>query len=394
MPSFVTRTIWLLSLVSLFTDMASEMLYPIMPMYLRSIGFSVVLIGVLEGIAEATAGLSKGYFGHWSDAIGRRRPFVQLGYALSALSKPMMALLATPGWIFFARTTDRLGKGIRTGARDAMLSAETTAEFKGRVFGFHRGFDTLGAVVGPAAALLFLLLFPGEYRLLFLIAFIPGVAAIALTLSLRETTQRVSTEPRVSFLGFISYWKTGSPAYRRLIVALLVFAMVNSSDLLLLLLLRERGGSDSNVILAYIFYNIVYAASSYPLGSLADRFGMRRTYMFGLVLFAIVYAGATLVHSFDSMMLLLGLYGLYAASTEGISKAWITNLVPRSETATAIGFFTGFQSIAALCASSLAGLLWYMYGAHVPFLMSAVGAVGVLVYFIFSRTSDPILSSS
>jgi MFS family permease len=269
-----------------------------------------------------------------------------------------------------------------------MLSAETTPEFKGRVFGFHRGFDTLGAVVGPAAALMFLLFFPGEYRFLFLLAFVPGVAAIALTLSLRETLQRVPTVPRASFLGFMSYWKESSPAYRRLVVALLVFAMVNSSDLLLLLLLREQGASDRNVILAYIFYNIVYAVSSYPLGSLADRYGMRRTYMFGLVLFAIVYAGATRVQSFHTMLLLLGLYGLYAASTEGISKAWITNLVPRNEAATAIGFFTGLQSIAALCASSLAGLLWYMYGAHVPFLVSAMGAVGVLAYFVFARMPD------
>jgi sugar phosphate permease len=141
----ITRTVWILSLVSLFTDMASEMLYPIMPIYLKSIGFSVVLIGVLEGFAEATAGLSKGYFGKLADASGSKVPFVKIGYAFSAISKPMMALFAFPLWIFFARTIDRFGKGIRTGARDAILSDEATPKTKGKVFGFHRSMD--GAII-------------------------------------------------------------------------------------------------------------------------------------------------------------------------------------------------------------------------------------------------------
>ena len=175
---YITRTIWILSLVSLFTDMASEMLYPIMPIYLKSIGFSIVLIGILEGVAEATAGLSKGYFGKLSDASGKRVPFVQVGYALSAISKPMMAMFIYPLWIFFARTIDRLGKGIRTGARDALLSDEATAAAKAKVFGFHRSMDTLGAAIGPALALLYLYYYPEDYITLFYLAFIPGVLAV------------------------------------------------------------------------------------------------------------------------------------------------------------------------------------------------------------------------
>lgn len=143
----ITKTIWVLSLISLFSDTASEMLYPIMPIYLKSIGFSIVLIGILEGLAEATAGFSKGYFGKLSDNTGKRTPFVQIGYALSALSKPMMAVFVYPLWIFFARTIDRIGKGIRTGARDALLSDEATEATKGKTFGFHRSMDTLGAVL-------------------------------------------------------------------------------------------------------------------------------------------------------------------------------------------------------------------------------------------------------
>ena len=157
---YITRTVWTLSLVSMFTDTASEMLYPIMPIYLKSIGFSIVLIGTLEGVAEATAGLSKGYFGKLSDNTVKRVPFVQLGYAFSAISKPMMALFIYPLWIFFARTIDRFGKGIRTGARDAMLSDEATPETKGNIFGFHRSMDTFGAVLGPSFALLYLYYHP------------------------------------------------------------------------------------------------------------------------------------------------------------------------------------------------------------------------------------------
>ena len=161
---YITRTVWVLSLVSLFTDAASEMLYPIMPIYLKSIGFSIVLIGILEGFAEATAGFSKGYFGKLSDNAGKRIPFVQIGYAFSAISKPMMAIFIYPIWIFFARTIDRFGKGIRTGARDALLSDEATSETKGQVFGFHRSMDTLGAVIGPSLALIYLYFYPQDYK--------------------------------------------------------------------------------------------------------------------------------------------------------------------------------------------------------------------------------------
>ena len=183
---YISRTVWILSLVSLFTDTASEMLYPILPIYLKSIGFSIVLIGLLEGVAEATAGLSKGYFGKLSDVSAKRVPFVQIGYAFSAVSKPMMAFFVFPLWIFFARTIDRFGKGIRTGARDAILSEEATAETKGKVFGFHRSMDTLGAVLGPSLALLYLYFYPEDYKILFFIAFIPGLLAVLASFLFKE----------------------------------------------------------------------------------------------------------------------------------------------------------------------------------------------------------------
>jgi MFS family permease len=199
------------------------MLYPVMPIFLKSIGFSMILIGVLEGLAEAVAGLSKGYFGNLSDATGKRLPFVRYGYLLSAISKPMMAIFTFPVWIFMARTTDRLGKGIRTGARDAILSDEATPQTKGQVFGFHRSLDTLGAVLGPALALIFLFFLPGKYRALFFVAFIPGLIAILFTFFLKEKRKETISEIRkISFLNFISYWKTSPALYRKLVAGLLL----------------------------------------------------------------------------------------------------------------------------------------------------------------------------
>ncbi len=384
---FITKTILLLSLISLFTDVASEMLYPIMPMYLNSIGFSVLLIGILEGLAEATAGLSKGYFGKLSDDLGRRRPFIQIGYTLSAISKPLLALFTYPAWVFTARTADRLGKGIRTAARDALLSDETSPEFKGRVFGFHRGFDTLGAAIGPALALVFLTFYPGQYKALFLFAFIPGILAVVLTFVIRERPREpsASTKPSPSpgFLSFLNYWKTGPSEFRFIVFGLMVFALVNSSDLLLLLILKTNGASDEHVILVYIGYNLVYAVSSYPIGVLGDKIGLKGIFLLGLFFFAVVYAGIVIIKDPTMMFLLFAVYGLYAAATEGISKAWISNIVPKHETATAIGFLTGMNSICSLLASSLAGVIWYQLGPSFAFGISSAATIVVIVYFLF-----------
>ena len=354
-----------------------------MPMFLKSIGFSIVLIGILEGLAEAVAGLSKGYFGKLSDSTGRRVPFVQAGYALSALSKPMMALLIAPLWIFFARTLDRVGKGLRTGARDALLSAEATPATKATVFGFHRSMDTLGAVIGPAIALVYLYFYPADYTTLFQLAFIPGVLAILVSLFIKESG-KAATPPKgkpVPFFAFLHYWKTSPAAYRKLVAGLLVFALFNSSDVFLLLKAKQAGLTDTQVIGIYIFYNLIYALFALPLGMLADKWGLKTIFMTGLGLFAIVYGGMAISHSFWVIGFLFFLYGIYAAATEGIAKAWISNLVPGEDTATAIGSYSGFQSICGLLASSLAGIVWYTFGSTATFLLSALVAMGVLVYF-------------
>lgn len=385
----ITRNIWILSLVSLFTDMASEMLYPVMPVYLKSIGFSILLIGVLEGVVEATAGLSKGYFGNLSDRTGLRKPFVQMGYALSALSKPMMAVFTYPLWVFFVRTTDRLGKGIRTGARDALLSDEATPETKGRVFGFHRSMDTIGAVIGPLLALIFLQFYPGNYTTLFFLAFLPGILAIVFTALIQEKKKlQTASVIKPGFWDFLQYWRRSPAQYRQLASSLLFFALFNSSDVFLLLQVKAAGLSDSAVIGMYIFYNLVYAAAAYPMGLLADQFGMKRVFVSGLLLFAAVYAGMAFASTWPVFAALFFVYGLYAAATEGVAKAWMTNISAKEDTATAIGTYTAFQSVSALLASSLAGFIWYAAGPWAVFSISAVAGALVAVYIGFLKNFE------
>jgi len=380
---YISRTVWILSLISLFTDTASEMLYPIMPIYLKTIGFSIVLIGILEGVAEATAGISKGYFGKLSDTTGRRAPFVQIGYTLSAISKPMMALFVYPLWIFFARTIDRFGKGIRTGARDAILSDEATSATKGKVFGFHRSMDTLGAVIGPSLALVYLYFNPQDYKTLFYIAFFPGLLAILSTFYLKDK-KKPDIQPKVStpFFSFLKYWKASPTAYRKLVIGLLVFTLFNSSDVFLLLKAKQSGMDDTMVIGAYIFYNIIYALFAFPVGILADRVGLKKIFIIGLVLFAAVYFGMAVNTNLYFFFGLFFLYGVYASATEGISKAWISNITNKKDTATAIGTYTGLQSICTMLASSLTGLIWFQYGATAAFVATASVTVFVIVYFI------------
>ena len=389
----ITRTIFILSLVSLFADVASEMIYPVLPLYLDEIGFKIFWIGVLEGFAGFTAGISKGYFGKLSDVKGVRLPFIRIGYFLSTISKPIIALITAPLWIFFSRAVDRLGKGVRTAARDALLSQQTTKENKGKVFGFHRSMDTLGAAIGPVIALIFLVIYPGDYKTIFLLAFIPGIISVLLIFLLKEKRQPVSTMGKGNFFSFVKYWKIATPEYKKLVTGLLLFALFNSSDFFLLIKTKEAIGdqvinifgmnfySETITVAAYIFYNLVFALAAYPLGVLADRWGMKKVFMIGLVLFAGVYAGFAFSPSIFFIFILFFIYGIYAAATEGVAKAWITNTAHESNTATAVGFYTSCESVCAFAASTMAGTFWMLFGSTATFISTAFIALLVLFYF-------------
>ena len=369
--------------MSLFTDAASEMLYPIMPIYLNSIGFSILLIGILEGLAEATAGLSKGYFGKLSDTSGKRVPFVQIGYALSTISKPMIAIFTFPIWIFFSRTIDRFGKGIRTGARDAILSDEATPQTKGKIFGFHRSMDTFGAVIGPLMALLYLYFYPQDYKTLFFIAFIPGLFAVISSFCLKEKNiVEHKIKLKTPLFSFLKYWNISPIEYRKVVVGLLIFTLFNSSDVFLLLKAKQSGLDDTMVIGIYIFYNLIYALFAFPIGMLADKIGLKRVLILGLVLFAVVYFGMAVNKNLYFFFVLFFLYGIYASATEGISKAWISNITDKKDTATAIGTFSGLQSICTMLASSITGLIWFQFGANAAFISTATVTLFVIIYFL------------
>lgn len=381
-------------MVSLLADIASEMLYPVIPVYLKEIGFSILLIGTLEGVVGFVAGISKGYFGKLSDERGERLPFVKLGYLLSNLSKPLLALFTSVAWVFGIRTIDRLGKGVRTAARDAMLSQEASQDTKGRVFGFHRSMDTAGAAIGPVLALVYLYFNPGDYKTLFYLAFIPGILAVLLIYLVKEKKQPVTNSKKGSFLSYFKYWRTASPLFKKIVPGLLLFALFNSSDIFLLLVTKEKIGAgtidimrasfnaDSITIAAYIVYNLVFALASYPMGILADRMGFKKTILFGFVLFAVVYAGFAFNPSISIIFILFSVYGIFAAATEGVIKAWISNMAQKEHTATAIGFYTSCESICAFFASIIAGGLWEYFGSQTTFLSTAFVSIVVCFYFL------------
>ncbi|MFL5787034.1 MAG: MFS transporter, partial [Flavisolibacter sp.] len=358
--------------------------------YLREIGFSILLIGVLEGMVNFTAGVSKGFFGKISDEKGLRLPFIKWGYFLSAVSKPLLSFFQNPIWVFFTRTTDRLGKGLRTAPRDALLSQNATPETKARVFSFHRGIDTAGAAIGPTLALVFLISHPHQYQLIFLLAFIPGLISVLLIFFLKEERKPESTLGKGNFISFFRYWNIASKDYKRLVTGLLFLALFNSSDVFLLLKAKMVTGNDTTTIMAYILYNVVYAIGSYPLGSLADKIGIKRVFIGGICLFTIVYFLFGIVSNITVLYTSFIIYGLYAAATEGITKAWITNIAHGQNTATAVGFYTSCESICTLLASIIAGIIWSFYGSAVTFFITASASLLVAIYFGFRSIQNPM----
>jgi MFS family permease len=376
---FITRNILFLSLISFFTDVASELLYPVIPLYLSSIGISVSGIGIIEGMAETIAAISKTYFGIWSDRIQKRKLFIIVGYGLSALSKPLMVLVPNYFWVLLVRVSDRLGKGIRTAPRDALLSDESLSKDKGKVFGFHRSIDTLGAAVGPFIALMILMVYHWSYQSLFLLAFIPGVLAMIFSFLIKEkkSIKTIQEKKKIQFKELFSYWNRASREFKVVSVLIIVFYLFNSSDMLLLLKARTNQISDSQVIILYIIYNISYAVLAFPFGVIGDKLGLKNTIAFGLMFFGIVYLGISLFNNWYEMIVLFILYGVYSAAIEGNIKALLSNLVDRKETATAIGLFTTLQSATFLISNSLAGWLWDTFNSSLPFILS--GAVAMII---------------
>lgn len=381
--SYITRNILYLSIISLFTDIASELLYPIIPLYLSSIGIGIMGIGMIEGAAETISAISKTYFGILSDRLQKRKIFVVIGYSLSALSKPLMILFPNYFYILFLRVTDRLGKGIRTAPRDALLSDESTALNKGRVFGFHRSMDTLGAAIGPVIALVLIYIYQWQYEKLFLLSFIPGIIAIIIAFLIKEKQSGHSntiSKQRIKIKDMFAYWIKSNTQYKIITVLLISFYLFNSSDMLLLLKAKTNGIQDIHLIILYIIYNMSYTILAFPMGIIGDKLGLKNIVAFGLLLFGIVYAGVSYFNHWKELVILFVLYGGYSAAIEGNIKALISNLARRAEVATAIGFFTTLQSLTFFISNTLTGWLWNNFSPSLPFVIS--GAVAIVVGII------------
>ena len=322
---WLTPNLKVLSGVSLLQDAASELLYPILPIFLTvTLGAPVAVVGLSEGLAEGAASVTKLGAGLLGNRF-RKRPLISVGYGLAAVAKLLIAVAVVWPMVIVARVIDRLGKGIRGAPRDALIVQGVPVHARGRAFGFHRSADTLGAVIGPILGLLGYELFEHRLRPLLIIAVIPAVLSVLLVAAVQERPSAPVPRASGSIRGAA---RELTPPYWRVLAILLVFSLVNFPDALLLLRLHEIGFSVVAVILAYVGYNVVYAAASYPAGLLADRMPRPRVFGVGLLFFAVGYLGLGLTHSHLLAWLVLGLYGLFSAFTDGVGKAWISGLAP------------------------------------------------------------------
>jgi len=364
----IPRNVFVLGWVSFAADISSEMLYPVLPLFLTAtLGTPVALVGVIEGVAEGTAGVSKVPAGWLSDRMPERRPLVATGYGLAALGKLLLALSFVWPLALLARFTDRLGKGVRTSPRDALLADSSAPEQRGRVFGFHRAMDTGGAVVGPLIGLALVVAIGEDHlRPIFLLAVIPAVLSVLLVSLARERRHRVVQHERQRLD------LSGAPSgYWALLGVSFLFAFGNSSDAFLLLRAKDLGLGIDAVILAYVLYNVAYAILAFPAGILADRIRPRWVLVGGYIVFGLVYLGFALDQGSALVWLLFPAYGIPLAMTEGVSKALVSNLVPGARRGAFLGLHATTIGLTAVLASVLAGLLWDYVGPAAPFALGA-----------------------
>ena len=367
---WLTRNVRVLSAVSFLQDTASELLYPLLPIYLTAVlGAPPSVVGAIEGAAEGAASMTKIAVGPLGDRYAKR-PLIATGYGMAALGKLIVAAAGAWQGVLAGRVVDRLGKGIRGVPRDALLVADIDSASRGKVFGFHRTMDTLGAVIGPLIGLAGYELLDHRIEPLLYIALVPAVLSVLLILLLREkprTGPRPPRQPIFSGMGELSgrFW--------RVTAVVVGFGLVNFPDALLLLRLNEIGFGVVEVILAYVTYNLVYALGSYPAGLLADRLPRSAVFGVGLMFFAIGYIGLGLTEDHVLAWILIGVYGLFTACTDGVGKAWVSSLAGSARQSTAQGVFQGGSGLAILVAGVWAGLLWGADG-HLPLLIS--GTVG------------------
>lgn len=383
----ISRNVIFIGIVSLFNDIASEMIFPILPIFLTgTLGVPIAAVGLIEGLAEASASIFKVLSGWLSDRTGKRKIFVVIGYTLSAFSKLLFGFAHSWHTALVARTSDRFGKGIRTAPRDALVAESTQPTSQGAAFGFHRGMDTLGAVVGPLITLLCLPSIGTSLNRFFVFAFIPSIMGIIILILFVHELQK----PQRTLTITKTPWRSLGTPFFLFIAVNALFALGNSSDAFLILRSQAVGLSLTHIILLYIFFNLTYALFSLPAGIVSDHIGPRRVMIVGFFLFSAVYLAFGLVTTTPWLWLLMPLYGCYMALTDGVGKAYIATLIPHEQLGTAYGIFQVTVGLCNFIASVVAGLLWSTYGSGIPFVVGSILACcAALFLLILDRYSQP-----
>ena len=376
--SRIHPNIWFLTIGSFLTDVSSEMLTNLVPLFLYNVlGVQTSIIGLIDGIAETTASLVKIYSGVLSDKLGKRKLLTVAGYALSTLAKPFLYFAVTWEWVLGVRFSDRVGKGIRTAPRDALLASSTKSNQRGLAFGIHRAGDTAGAFVGLGIAALIIWLTQSgaaelhrhTFQLVVLASIIPAVAAVlVLALGVKEVeVARQNKQARPTFS-----WKGLDKRFQIFLVVMIVFTLGNSSDAFIVLRAQDRGLSVLQIMGMLMTFNAIYASLAGPLGSLSDRVGRRKLMLAGWTTYGLVYLGLGLSHTGVEIWVLFSIYGIYYALTEGVAKALVADIVPEEQRGTAYGLFNAAIGLTALPASFIAGILWQFVNPAAPFIFGAV----------------------
>ncbi len=381
-----SRNLLFTGLTSFLTDTSVKMVYSVMPMFLLSIGASKTSLSLIEGIAESTAALVKTLSGFWSDRIGRNKPFMLVGYGITALIIPLYALVVSPVQVLLLRFIERFGKGVRTAPRDSLIAGSVINGETGKGFGLQKAMDNSGAIVGPLAAFALLYLFPADYRRLFLLAGIPSLLGILVILfGIREAKK--GSDQLFKKFRFRDF-----PGRFYLFLAIIfIFTLGNSTDALLMVKANEVGVKVAFIPLVYLVTSIVSVALAIPLGSLSDRIGKEKILIAGFLIYALVYFGFGITRSVSAIIGLFALYGLYSAATDGIQKALVSDIIDKNKQGTGLGLYNALIGFTLLPASLIAGALYDRVNSSIPFYFGAVMALlaAVLMFFFCRSRNHP-----
>jgi MFS family permease len=381
--------IFFAGITSFLTDTTTKMVYAVLPLFLLSLGASKTELSLIEGIAESTASVLKALSGWWSDKIGKNKPFMVVGYAITAVLSPLFSIAVTPLHVLIIRFTERVGKGIRTAPRDSLIAGSSGKGRLGRSFGFHKAMDNAGAIAGPLLAFAVLVLLPGDYRKVFVISAVPGMLGVlAIIIFIREG-KRIKAE----LPGKIALKDFPAKFYLFLGIAF-VFTLGNSTDALLLVKASDSGIQAMFIPLVYLVYNSVSVIMAVPAGILSDRIGRERLIIFGYALYALIYFGFGRTNDQVSLVLLFALYGFYSAATDGVQKALVADLIDKDKRGTGLGIYNSLTGITLLPASIIAGVLYDKIDNRAPFYFGAAMAFAAAIlmfWFHKKRTRQGIL---